>query len=72
MGLPIEDEIIHDQIFFVNDPYVIAQDKEDAECVTKELIEEYQRWGLNVNILKTEYLYLRSDIPNMTIEDNRH
>jgi len=36
----------------VNDPDVIAQDKEDPECVTKELIEEYQRWGLNVNILK--------------------
>jgi hypothetical protein len=36
----------------VNDPGVITQDKEDTECVTKELIEEYQRWGLNVNILK--------------------
>jgi hypothetical protein len=37
---------------FVHEPDIIAQDKEDAEYVTKELTEEYQRWGLNVYILK--------------------
>jgi len=38
--------------FFVNDPDIVAQDKEDTEYVTKELIEEYQGLDLNVSILK--------------------
>jgi hypothetical protein len=46
-----------------------AQDKEDAEYVTK-IMEECQRWGLNVDVLKTEYLNIGNDIQNMKLEDN--
>jgi hypothetical protein len=70
MGLPIEDQMIQHQFFFVNDPDIIVHDKEHTKCVTKELIDEYQRWSLNVSSLKTEELYVRSGIQNMRIEDN--
>jgi hypothetical protein len=42
---------------------------EHAEYMTK-IIEQYQRWGLNVNIPKTEYLNIGSDIQNMKLEDS--
>jgi hypothetical protein len=48
MGLPIGDQTIHHHLF-VDDQAIIVQDKEDAEYMTKKLIEEYQRWGLNVS-----------------------
>ena len=36
----------------------------------KQLIEEYQKWGLNINILKAEYLNIGSDIQNIKLECN--
>jgi hypothetical protein len=69
MGLPIGDQTIHYHLF-ADDQVIIAQDKEDAEYMTKKLIEEYRRWGLNVNTLKTEYSNIGSDIQNMKLEDN--
>jgi hypothetical protein len=44
------------------------QDKDDAEYMTKKLIEEHQKWGLNINSLKAEYLNVRSDIQNIKLE----
>jgi hypothetical protein len=49
MGLPVGNQTIHHH--FVDDQVIIAQDEEDAECITKKLVEEYERLGLNVNIL---------------------
>lgn len=34
----------------------MAQDPDDMEYMTRKLIEEYEKWGLEVNIAKTEYL----------------
>jgi len=46
------------------------QDKDDAEYMTKQLIEEYQKWGLNINILKAECLNVGSGIQNIKLECN--
>lgn len=46
------------------------QERGDVEYMTKQLIEEYQKWGLNINILKPEYLNVRSDIQNIKLECN--
>jgi hypothetical protein len=37
---------------------IIAQDTEDAGYVLRKLVEEYMRWGLQINFGKTEYLTL--------------
>jgi len=62
-------EVCSDSIFLLDGLPAHAH-KEDTEHMTKKLIEEYQRWGLNVNTLKTEYLNIGSDIQNMKLEDN--
>jgi len=54
---------------FVDIHVIIAQNKEDAEHMTKKLME-YWRWGGNMNILKPECLGVGSDIQNMKREDN--
>jgi hypothetical protein len=37
---------------------IIAQDTEDAEYMLIKLVEEYMKWGLQINFGKTEYLTL--------------
>jgi hypothetical protein len=36
--------------------HVIAQDYEDLEYMTRKLIDEYDLWGLKLNIKKTKYM----------------
>jgi hypothetical protein len=38
--------------------------------IRQKLIEEYQIWALNVNILKTKHLNIVTDIQNMKLADN--
>ena len=35
---------------------MVASDKIDADYMLGQLIEEYQKWGLNMNMAKTKYL----------------
>ena len=49
-------------IFFVDNQAIIAQDKDGTEYKTKILTYKQQRWGLIVNMLKTEYLNVGSVI----------
>ena len=35
---------------FADDQAVMANDKEDMEYMLRKLIEEYEKWGLKVNI----------------------
>jgi hypothetical protein len=37
---------------------IIAQDTDDAECMLRKLVEEYMKWGLQINFGKTECLTL--------------
>jgi hypothetical protein len=43
---------------FADDQVIIAQDIEDAEYMLRKLVEEYMKWGLQINFGKTEYLTL--------------
>ena len=58
-GLPVGNETVHHHLGADD------QDKDDLEYMTKHLIEECQKWGLNINILKAEYLNAGSDIQNI-------
>jgi len=48
-GLPVGNKTIH-YLLSPDDHAILAQNQGDAEYMT-ELIEEYQRWGLNVIVL---------------------
>jgi hypothetical protein len=37
---------------------IITQDTEDAEYMLRKLVEEYMKWGLQINFGKSEYLTL--------------
>jgi hypothetical protein len=58
MGLPINQDYDLYNLLFVDDQVIIAQDTEDAEYMLRKLVEEYIKWGLQMNFRKTEYLTL--------------
>jgi len=49
MELKIQDTTIYSMLF-ADDQLLIAQDYEDLEYMTRNLIEEYEMWGLKLNI----------------------
>jgi hypothetical protein len=53
MGIPITEEVFLYSPHFTNDQVVIALNKEDAKYLCKKLKEEYQNWGLTLNMDKT-------------------
>jgi hypothetical protein len=54
MGLEIQDTTIY-SILFADDQLIIAQDYENLEYMTRKLIEEYEAWGLKLNVKKIIY-----------------
>jgi len=55
MGLEIKDMTIN-SVLFADDQLIIAQDYEDLEYMTRKLIDEYELWGLKLNVRKTKYM----------------
>ena len=51
MGLEIQDTTIYSTLF-ADDQLLIAQDYEDLEYMARKLIEEYELWGLKLNVKK--------------------
>jgi hypothetical protein len=58
MGLRINQDYRLYNLLFADDQVIIAQDTEDAEYMLRKLVEEYVKWGLQINFGKTEYLTL--------------
>ena len=48
--------IFHLIVHFADDQVLLAQDHEDVEYMARKLKEEYEKWGLAVNLEKTKYL----------------
>ena len=55
MGSEIQDTTIYTMLF-ADDQLLIAQDYEDLEYMTKKLIDEYELWGLKLNLKKINTL----------------
>jgi len=51
MGLEIQDTTIYTMLF-ADDQLLIAQDYEDLVYMIKKLIDEYELWGLKLNVKK--------------------
>ena len=60
MGIPINDTYLF-TVSFADDQAILAQDAYDMEFMLRRLYTEYQRWGLEVSLDKTEYLVINSD-----------
>ena len=64
MGLEIKDMTIYSMLF-ADDQLLIAQDYEDLEYMRRKLIDEYELWGLKLNIKKLKCMAI-GDIKRFT------
>lgn len=69
MGVLINDRCLH-SLLFADDQVILASDREDMEFMLRKLKEEYEKWGLKINLKKTEYLCIGGDTSNIKIDDD--
>lgn len=60
MGIPIGESYLL-TLSFADDQVILAEDSYDMEFVLKRLYTEYEKWGLQVSLEKTEYLVVNTD-----------
>jgi len=53
---------------FADDQVVLVGDKEDLEYMTSKLKETYEKWGLDLNLNKTKYLFIAGTHNNLTLD----
>ena len=68
MGLEIQDTTVY-SLLFADDHLLIAQDYEDLEYMTRKLIDEYELWGLKLNVKKTKYMAIGDILRDLQLED---
>jgi hypothetical protein len=70
MGLKIQDRTIYSMLF-ADDQLLIAQNYEELQYMTGILIEEYELWGLKLNVKKTKYMPIRDILRDLQLEDGK-
>jgi len=55
MGIPIQNTYVY-SLSFADDQVLLAQDHDDMEYMARKLKEEYEKWGLTINLEKTKYV----------------
>lgn len=67
MGIDIDDSCLT-TLLFADDQIIIANDENDADYMFRKLQAEYKKWGLNINMTKTEYLKIGDDQEDPELE----
>ena len=70
MGLEIQDTTIYSMLF-ADDELLIAQDYEDLEYMTRKLIDEFELWGLKLNVKKTIYMAIGDTSRDLKFEGGK-
>ena len=70
MGIPVGNDSIY-TLLFADDQIVISQDYEDMEYMLRKLLEEYEKWGLKVNLGKTFYMGCGIKAEDLILEDQK-
>ena len=68
MGYNADNTTIY-TLQFADDQVVMAQSKADLECMCWQLQEEYSKCGLTINIAKTKYMSLGTDINHLEMDN---
>jgi len=58
-------------MLFADDKLLVAQDYEDLEYMTRKLMDEYELWGLKLNVKKTEYMAIGDTLRDLQLEDGK-
>ena len=69
MGIPLDGDTVY-SLQFADDQLLLAQDFEDIEYMTRKLIQEYQKWGLKVNMNKTKYMAIGDLHQDLILEED--
>ena len=48
-------------LLFLNDQELITEDQDDLSYMLRKLQEEYNKWGLTINMQKTKYMVVETD-----------
>ena len=67
VGIPLENTTLY-TLQFADDQVVLAEDKEDLEYMTRKLIKTYEKWGLDMNLNKTKYLWIGGTQNNLKLD----
>ena len=67
MGYNVDNKIYTPQ--FADDQLALAQSKDDLEYMCQKLQEEYSKWGLTINIAKTKFMSLGTDINRLEMDN---
>jgi hypothetical protein len=51
MGIPIQNTYVH-SLNYADDQVLLAQDHDDTDYMARKLKEEYEEWGLIINLEK--------------------
>lgn len=69
MGIKIDDDLCLYTLQFADDQILCAGDKDDLQYMTRKLIEEYEHWGLSMNLDKTKYLCVGEVATDIVLEN---
>jgi len=53
---------------FADDQVLIAQDHDDMEFMARKLKEEYEKWGLTMNLEKNKYICIGEEKESLKFE----
>ncbi|XP_030746451.1 uncharacterized protein LOC115875188 [Sitophilus oryzae] len=70
MGIPLNDSILY-TLCFADDQIILTQDYEDLKYKTRKLTKEYSKWGLEVNLKRTEYMCIGCEQQNLILEQQQ-
>lgn len=71
MGIDISNDYLT-TLFFADDQVVVAGDEDDMDFMFRKLLDSYKKWGLNINLKKTEYLVVGNVESDPELEINRN
>lgn len=57
LGVKMEDESLY-SLLFADDQIIVAEDEDDVNYMFRKLVEELEKWGLEINIEKTQYMVI--------------
>lgn len=69
MGIELNGNWLY-TLLFADDQVVVANDEDDLAYMMRKLIEEYSKWGLNINTMKTLYLPIGKDGVDLQISSS--
>lgn len=55
MGIEVDDQYLT-SLYFADDQVIIACDEDDADYMLRKIKQQYEDWGLSLNMTKTEYM----------------